>query len=332
MKKEILRLQDVTYKKQNTIIFRNMTFNILKGEIMGIIPMNSYGMDELLDVIVNNLPLYYGYVYYQDKCVNSWKEEKNSRNRICLIDSETSLVNGLDVLTNVFTLRAGFGQEILNEKMLTMQLQPFIDELGVSIDPFMPVEKLPAYKRVMVELLRAIVAGYHLIIIREISTVISEDELEKLFDTMRYYTGKGFTFLYVSYHFEEIQQVCTRAILMSEGSINLIFDKEQIKKGISEDNYIEDVTFEGIRLTLDKKSKWEINGYDKRPCQGGGEIHTKISGIYADYVKNVSFHDIQITKKEGILPFYEEDVTLRNVENVRIDVEEPEDGSQNGEE
>lgn len=99
-----------------------------------------------------------------------------------------------------------------------------------------------------------------------------------------------------------------------------------------EDNYIEDVTFEGIRLTLDKKSKWEINGYDKRPCQGGGEIHTKISGIYADYVKNVSFHDIQITKKEGILPFYEEDVTLRNVENVRIDVEEPEDGSQNGEE
>ena len=332
MKKEILRLQDVTYKKQNTIIFRNMTFNILKGEIMGIIPMNSYGMDELLDVIVNNLPLYYGYVYYQDKCVNSWKEEKNSRNRICLIDSETSLVNGLDVLTNVFTLRAGFGQEILNEKMLTMQLQPFIDELGVSIDPFMPVEKLPAYKRVMVELLRAIVAGYHLIIIREISTVISEEELGKLFDTMRYYTGKGFTFLYVSYHFEEIQQVCTRAILMSEGSINLIFDKEQIKKGISEDNYIEDVTFEGIRLTLDKKSKWEINGYDKRPCQGEGEIHTKISGIYADYVKNVSFHDIQITKKEGILPFYEEDVTLGNVENVRIDVEEPEDGSQNGEE
>ena len=214
MKKEVLRLQDVTYKKENTFIFRNMTFSIMEGEIMGITPMNSYGMDELLDVIVNHLPLYYGYVYYQDKCVNSWKEEKHSRNRICLIDSETSLVNGLDVLTNVFTLRAGFGQEILNEKMLTMQLQPFIDELGVSIDPFMPVEKLPAYKRVMVELLRAIVAGYHLIIIREISTVISEDELGKLFDIMRYYTGKGFTFLYVSYHFEEIQQVCTRAILM----------------------------------------------------------------------------------------------------------------------
>ena len=104
------------------------------------------------------------------------------------------------------------------KKLLTMQLQPFIDELGVSIDPFMPVEKLPAYKRVMVELLRAIVAGYHLIIIREISTVISEDELWKtVLTSCGIYTGKGFTFLYVSYHFEEIQQVCTRAILMYGG-------------------------------------------------------------------------------------------------------------------
>ena len=55
MKKEILRLQDVTYKKQNTIIFRNMTFNILKGEIMGFIPMNSYSaLKENFDYFVEN--------------------------------------------------------------------------------------------------------------------------------------------------------------------------------------------------------------------------------------------------------------------------------------
>ncbi|MFQ6865215.1 hypothetical protein [Blautia sp.] len=239
MKKEVLRLQDVTYKKENTIIFRNMTFSVMEGEIMGITPLNSYGMDELLDVIVNNLPLYYGYVYYQERCVNSWKEEKHIRNRICLIDSETSLVNGLNVITNIFTLRAGFGKEILNETMLARQLAPFLEEIHISIDPFLPVEKLSAYNRVIVELLRAVVAGYHLIIFREISTVISEAELEKLFEIMRYYTGKGFTFLYVSYHFEEVQQGCSRAILMSEGSINLILDQQQIQKGISKNLYID---------------------------------------------------------------------------------------------
>ena len=29
MKKEVLRLQDVTYKKENTFIFLNMTFSIM---------------------------------------------------------------------------------------------------------------------------------------------------------------------------------------------------------------------------------------------------------------------------------------------------------------
>lgn len=239
MKKEVLRLQDVTYKKENTIIFRNMSFHILAGEIMGVIAMNSYGMDEMLDVIVNNLPLYYGYVYYQEHCVNSWKEEKHVRNRICLIDSETSLVSGLNVVTNVFTLRAGFGKELLNERMLAGLLQPFLDEIQSNIDPYMLVDKLSAYKRVLVEILRAIVAGYRLIILREISTVISENELQKLFEIMRYYTGKGFSFIYVAYHFEEIQQICDRAIMMSEGNINLIFNKEQIQKGISEELYID---------------------------------------------------------------------------------------------
>ena len=66
--------------------------------------------------------------------------------------------------------------------------------------------------------------------------MISEAELEKLFEIMRYYIGKGFTFLYVSYHLE-VQM--SRAILMSEGSINLILDQQQIQKGISKNLYID---------------------------------------------------------------------------------------------
>lgn len=286
MKKEVLRLQDVTYKKENTIIFRNMTFSVLEGEIMGITPLNSYGMDELLDVIVNNQPLYYGYIYYQEKCVNSWKEEKHVRNRICLIDSETSLVNGLNVITNIFTLRAGFGKEILNENMLARQLEPFFDEIHISIDPFLPVEKLSAYKRVIIELLRAVVAGYHLIIFREISSVISEDELGKLFEIMRYYTKKGFSFLYVSYHFEEIQQGCSRAVLMSEGSINLILNKKQIQKGINETLYIDYYNHVSQRLRHRARSLDNIGEREKKEA-------LYVKDITGQYLRHFQFRVYQ---------------------------------------
>lgn len=87
----------------------------------------------------------------------------------------------------------------------------------------------------------------------------------------------------------------------------------------SEDNYIEDVTFDNVSLVLDKKSKWTVEGYDKRPCQGEGAITTPISGIYADKVRNVQFKNVKIRKKEGILPYYKEDVTLLDVENVKCE-------------
>ena len=239
MRQEILRLEDVTYKKEDVIIFRNVMLNIMDGEVMGLCPLNTYGLDELLEVIISNPPLYYGYVYYQERCVNSWKETGHGRNRICIIGSETSLVNGLSVVTNIFTLRAGFGKELVNEHILARQLMPFLEEMGISLDPFILVDHLTSYERVLVELLRAIVAGYRLIIFREIGTVISEEELKRLHQIMHYYTGKKFSFLYISFHFEEIQQICSRAALMSEGNIDLIFEDEQVQKGVSNALYLD---------------------------------------------------------------------------------------------
>jgi polygalacturonase len=86
----------------------------------------------------------------------------------------------------------------------------------------------------------------------------------------------------------------------------------------SEDNPIEDVTFEGIDLKLKKSSRWKADGYDTRPCPGGrdGRINGKLSGVYADYAKNLKFRDVRITPEESFLPYYERDYTLLHTENV----------------
>lgn len=84
------------------------------------------------------------------------------------------------------------------------------------------------------------------------------------------------------------------------------------------DNYIEDVRFENINLTLEKSSKWEIDGYDVRPCPFDGNIKTKISGVYAKYCKNVSFSHLKVNKEDSIVPFYKEDTTVELSDNVTI--------------
>lgn len=86
----------------------------------------------------------------------------------------------------------------------------------------------------------------------------------------------------------------------------------------SSDNYIEDVQFDNIRLVLIKNSKWDIDGYDVRPCPKDGNIKGKISGVYANYCQDVQFKNLKIEKEDSILEYYKEDITLLDVTNVTV--------------
>ena len=219
MKQEVLRLERVTYRSEGVNILDNFSFHIAAGEIMGLQPLDNDGLDELLDIIQNNPPLYFGFVYFMEKCVNSWRSAARAKNRVTVIGSDSSLVKGMDVVTNIFVLRPGFRQELIRHDLLTKQLMPFLTDIGVDIDPSASVEHLSAFERMVVEILRAVVAGHHLIVLREIGSVVSEGDLEQLHAIMRHYADRGFAFLYISPHYEEIRQVCTRMALMQGAAI-----------------------------------------------------------------------------------------------------------------
>ena len=233
MRQEVLRLERVAYRVNGSNILDNFSFHIAQGEIMGLQPLDNDGVDELLDIIRNNPPLYFGYVYFMENCVNSWRSVHRIKNRVTVIGSESSLVKGMDVVTNIFVLRPGFRQELIRHGLLSSQLMPFLEDIGVNIDPSAPVDRLSAFERMVVEILRAVVAGHHLIILREIGTVVSESDLERLHAIMRHYAARGFAFLYISPHYEEIRQVCTRMALMQGAAIQTIRNGRDIHQPIS---------------------------------------------------------------------------------------------------
>ena len=70
MREEMLRMERVTYKSQGETGLYNFSMTIWAGEILGLIPVNNYGLETLLLLLKQNLPLHYGYVYYHEKLIN----------------------------------------------------------------------------------------------------------------------------------------------------------------------------------------------------------------------------------------------------------------------
>ena len=226
MRKELFRMEPVTYKEAEVTKLEDFNLQIYEGEIMGLVPINNHGRMGLLKLLQNNLPVYDGYIYYNGERVNSWKGAVQESNKISIIQAENSLVESMSITDNIFVLRSGFRQEIIRTGLLKRQLKPFLKEIGMNIPADVRVERLTVFERVVVELLRAVVAGNHLIVINEIGVLISNEELEKFYEILRHYTKKGYSFLYISPHVEECAGICDRLAILFNGHIQRIIQKE----------------------------------------------------------------------------------------------------------
>lgn len=230
MKQEIFRMERVTYTEQGVKKLENFNMQIYAGEVMGLIPVNAHGKNAILKLLPSNLPLYDGYIYYSGELVNSWRGALKKNNRVSIIQAQNRLVRGMTVADNIFVLRQGFRQYVLQTSVLKKQLRPFMQDIGMDISADTRVEKLSAFERVVVELLRAVVAGYHLIVLDEISTFVSHEEMDKLYGIMRHYTEQGFSFLYISSHFEEILRICSRTGFLCNGRLQKVVQERDMSR------------------------------------------------------------------------------------------------------
>lgn len=228
MRQEIFRMERVTYTEKGITQLEDFNLQIYRGEIMGFIPVNGHGLAAFLKLLQINLPLDDGFIYYGEELVNSWKEAKKGHNRISIIQNRSRLVERMTVADNIFVIRQGFHQEIIRPGLLKRQLKPFLEDIGIDISADSYVERLSSFERVVVEILRAVIMGHRLLVLHEISTLISETEQKKLFQIMKKYAAQGISFLYITPHFEEVLQICDRAALLSYGRIQKVIQETEM--------------------------------------------------------------------------------------------------------
>lgn len=63
MKNEIMRMDRVTLIEDEVTLLDDFNLHIFQGEIMGLVCINSDGQDALVNLICQNIPIHYGYIY-----------------------------------------------------------------------------------------------------------------------------------------------------------------------------------------------------------------------------------------------------------------------------
>ena len=83
------------------------------------------------------------------------------------------------------------------------------------------------------------------------------------------------------------------------------------------ENTIEDVTFENVRVTLSKTSKWDCGLYDLRPCKDHGVEQHKNSGFFLRYAKDVTLDKVKV-RFENVCDDYAHALDAAHCENIEL--------------
>ena len=234
MREEILRMEHILCENEEDRELNYVSMQIFRGEIYGVLCLEQHGLDKLVELICWNRPIQSGQVFFLEKMVNSVEESFGTRNQVTVIGRQSRLIDELSLADNLFVIREGFKKNIIPERVILAEARRMLQEWQIDLSPRMLVKQMGTYHRMVTELMKAVVAGDALIVLWEISDLLSTEELPRFHQLIRRLADEGHTFLYIYSHHEVLRMVCDRLAIFKEGMVQKVFtDRNTIREQIT---------------------------------------------------------------------------------------------------
>jgi ABC-type sugar transport system ATPase subunit len=215
----ILKLKDITKTFPGVKALDNVSFSIERGTIHGLIGENGAGKSTLIKIL--------GGIYHPD----SGEIEMNGKSRsrfntpidarragISLVHQEVKLSEPLTVAENMFLGNLILkGRQLVDWKGMRQRAKEIVDELGMDIDVNEQVDALTVAKKQVVAIMQAINNESEVLIMDEPSAVLTERELETMFEIVKRLREKGITIIYISHRLDEVFQLCDNVTVLRDG-------------------------------------------------------------------------------------------------------------------
>ena len=136
---------------------------------------------------------------------------------IAIAQQELSLIPTMSVAENIFL--AGDGVPTVASKgFLANKAKPFLDEVGLGhVNPLRATNRLSVGEQQRVEILKMLHREASILILDEPTAVLTPQETDALFATVRRMADEGRSIILVSHKLNEIMQVADRVTVMRDG-------------------------------------------------------------------------------------------------------------------
>ena len=217
-KQPLLNLRSIAKAFPGTQALNGVDFSLHAGEVHALIGENGAGKSTLIKIIAGLYQPDDGVIEIEGEAVEFHSPADSLAHRIKVVYQELDLVPDLSIAENVFLgnlPKKAFRTVDWNE--LYARTSELLQDLGLNIDPEMPISALTVAQQQLVEIARALSRQAQIIIMDEPTSALSQSEIESLFTVIRRLQGLGVGIMYVSHKLDEIYAIADRVTVFRDG-------------------------------------------------------------------------------------------------------------------
>jgi len=211
----LLALRGITKRFPGCLANDHVDLTVGRQEIHALLGENGAGKSTLVKMIYGVMKPDAGTMTWDGKAVTIASPAEARALGVGMVFQHFSLFEALTVAENIaLGLNNPADRVGLYDKIAGISAK-----YGLTLDPQKAVHDLSVGERQRIEIVRCLLQNPKLLIMDEPTSVLTPQEVFKLFETLRRLAAEGCSILYISHKLEEIRALCEQATIMRLGRV-----------------------------------------------------------------------------------------------------------------
>jgi general nucleoside transport system ATP-binding protein len=215
----VLHLDRIT-KRFGTLIANDaISFDVKRGEIVALLGENGAGKTTLMNILFGHYVADEGSINVFGKTLPPGEPRAAIAAGIGMVHQHFTLADNLTVLDNIMLGTEKLWRLSSARSQARRRLTRLAQDFGLAIEPDKTIAELSVGERQRVEILKVLYREARILILDEPTAVLTPQESQSLFATLKKLTNKGLSIIFISHKLHEVLSVSNRIIVLRSGKL-----------------------------------------------------------------------------------------------------------------
>jgi ABC-type uncharacterized transport system ATPase subunit len=259
-----VEMRNIVKRFPGVLANSNVSFEVNAGEVHALLGENGAGKSTLMRQLYGLYQPDEGEIIIDGQPRTFHSPADAIRAGIGMIHQHFMVVPTLTVAQNVALGLRSSREPLLDLNKVTDRIRQLSDAYGLKVEPEVYVWQLSVGEQQRVEIIKALYRGAGLIILDEPTAVLTPQEVNDLFVTLKRIVREGHSLIFISHKLHEVMAVSDRVTVLRDGKVIGTRPTREVTRS------------ELVKMMVGR----ELKELEPRPLNPG-ELRVKIEGLHA---------------------------------------------------